>query len=60
MDILYNGFTNAIEYISSSPIGSLIAIDFGIQWTGFIIAKVLHTEKFYDVTGNVRDTNNKK
>eukprot|EP00095_Tigriopus_kingsejongensis_P002187 maker-scaffold861_size87375-snap-gene-0.21 protein:Tk02187 transcript:maker-scaffold861_size87375-snap-gene-0.21-mRNA-1 annotation:"PREDICTED: uncharacterized protein LOC100203306" len=31
----------------------LVAIDFGIQWVGCILAIVFKTEKFYDLTGSM-------
>lgn len=36
----------------SSNMGQLLAIDMGIQWTGWIASSILKTEKFYDLTGS--------
>ncbi|ROT83501.1 hypothetical protein C7M84_023318 [Penaeus vannamei] len=38
---------------SCSTLSRLAVVDFGIQWGGFVVAALLKTEKFYDLTGSI-------
>lgn len=44
---------------SCSTLSRLAAVDFGIQWGGFVVAALLQTEKFYDLTGLLRFSEDK-
>ncbi|XP_055899351.1 uncharacterized protein LOC106072622 [Biomphalaria glabrata] len=44
---------NPFDFIMGNVIGRAAVVDFGIQWSCWIIAAFLQTEKFYDLAGSI-------
>jgi len=45
---------STIVSVANSYYGKLFILDMGIQWVGWLFAITFKTEKFYDITGNLR------
>nr|KAI8769487.1 delta(14)-sterol reductase [Biomphalaria glabrata] len=44
---------NPFDFIMGNVIGRAAVVDFGIQWSCWIVAAFLQTEKFYDLAGSI-------
>ena len=42
-----------VTNLASSHLVTSLGISMGVQWLGWAAASLLHTEKFYDLTGSL-------